>query len=160
MGKKILVAYFSTSGVTAKAARKLAEVSAADLFEIKPVIPYTSADLNWMDKKSRSSIEMNDLSSRPAIADRLPDMEKYDIIFVGFPIWWGIAAWLVDTFIKANDFTGKTVIPFCTSSSSDLGESGKLLADMAGAGEWQDGERFQSSVSAADVQDWVKGLGY
>lgn len=88
MGKKILVAYFSASGVTAKAARKLAEVSVADLFEIKPAIPYTSADLNWTDKKSRSSIEMNDLSSRPAIADRLPDMEKYDIIFVGFPKLW------------------------------------------------------------------------
>lgn len=127
MNKNILVAYFSASGVTAKAAWKLAEASGADIFEIKPEIPYTRADLNWMDKKSRSSIEMNNPPSRPAIAEQLPDMEKYDIIFVGFPIWWYVAPTIINTFLESYDFSGKTIIPFATSGGSNLGRTNDKL---------------------------------
>ena len=127
MGKKILVAYFSASGVTAKAAGELAEVSGGDLYEIKPEIPYTRADLDWMDKKSRSSIEMNDPSSRPGIADRLPDMGKYDVIFVGFPIWWYVAPTIINTFLESYDFSGKTIIPFATSGGSGMGKTNEGL---------------------------------
>ena len=127
MSKKILVAYFSASGVTAKAAWKLAEAAGADLYEIKPEVPYTSADLNWMDKKSRSSMEMNDLSSRPAIADHLADMEKYDVIFVGFPIWWYVAPTIINTFLESYDFSRKTIIPFATSGGSGMGRTNEKL---------------------------------
>ena len=115
MSKKILVAYFSASGVTAKAAWKLSEAIGADLYEIKPEVPYTRADLDWMDKNSRSSVEMNNPSSRPAIATKLPDMEKYDAVFVGFPIWWYVAPKIINTFLESYDFSGKVIIPFATS---------------------------------------------
>lgn len=120
-----------------------------------------SADLNWTDNNSRVSKEHDDPSLRNVAltADTVDNWEDYDTVFIGYPIWWGIAAWPTDTFVKANDFTGKTVIPFCTSSSSGLGDSGTLLAEMAGTGSWLEGQRFRSGVSEADVTEWVNGLG-
>ena len=158
MSKKILVAYFSASGVTAKAAWKLAEVSGADLFEIKPEIPYTSADLNWMDKKSRSSMEMNDPSSRPAIADRLPDMEKYDIIFVGFPIWWYVAPAIINTFLESYDFSGKTIIPFATSGGSNLGRTNDKLKPSCPGAILLNGKLLNGEVSEGTLKKWVEDL--
>lgn len=133
---------------------------AADLFEITPVDPYTSDDLNWTDDNSRVSVEHNDESKRDVpLTKTTPDhWADYDKVFIGYPIWWGIAAWPVNNFVKSNDFSGKTVIPFCTSSSSGLGQSGDLLADMAGTGNWQDGERFSSGASSSKVESWVNGL--
>ena len=128
MSKKVLVAYFSASGVTAKAAWKLSEVIGADLYEIKPEVPYTSADLNWMDKKSRSSVEMNDPASRPSIAEKLQGMEKYDVVFVGFPIWWYVAPTIIHTFLESYDFSGKTIVPFATSGGSGMGKTNTKLA--------------------------------
>ena len=156
---KILVAYFSATGTTARAAEKLADVTNGELYAIVPARSYTSADLDWNNKQSRSSVEMNDPKSRPAIKSKKENIADYDVIFIGYPIWWGIAAWPVDTFVKNSDFTSKTVIPFATSSSSGMGQSGSLLADMAGTGEWQEGQRFSSGVSGDDVQSWVNGLG-
>lgn len=158
MSKKILVAYFSASGVTAKAAWKLAEVSGADLFEIKPEIPYTSADLNWMDKKSRSSIEMNDPSSRPGIADRLPDMEQYDIIFVGFPIWWYVAPTIINTFLESYDFSGKTIIPFATSGGSDLGRTNDKLQPSCPGATLLKGKLLNGGVSEGTLKEWMEDL--
>lgn len=158
MSKKILVAYFSASGVTAKAAWKLAEVSGADLFEIKPEIPYTSADLNWMDKKSRSSIEMNDPSSRPGIADRLPDMEQYDIIFVGFPIWWYVAPTIINTFLESYDFSGKTIIPFATSGGSDLGRTNDKLQPSCSGATLLKGKLLNGEVSEGTLKEWMEDL--
>ena len=133
----------------------------ADLFEIVPTEVYTSEDLNWTNPDSRVSREHDDESLRdvPLTTTEVPDWDSYDTVFIGYPIWWGIAAWPVDTFVKNNDFTGKTVISFATSSSSGMGQSGSLLADMAGTGEWQEGQRFSSGVSSDDVQSWVNGLG-
>ena len=156
---KILIAYFSASGVTARTAKEMAKAAGADLYEICPAEPYPAADLNWMDQKSRSTLEMNDPACRPAIAAPAADLDQYDTVFIGYPIWWGIAAWPVDGFVEANDFSGKTVSPFCTSSSAGLGESGQLLSDMAGTGDWMGGQRFSSSVNEAAVQEWIDSLG-
>lgn len=158
---KTLVIYYSASGNTARVAKDIAEAAGADLFEIVPTEVYTSEDLNWTNPDSRVSREHNDESLRdvPLTTTEVPDWDSYDTVFIGYPIWWGIAAWPVDTFVKNNDFTGKTVIPFATSSSSGMGQSGSLLADMAGTGEWQEGQRFSSGVSSDDVQSWVNGLG-
>ena len=158
---KTLVVYYSASGNTERAAKDIAEAAGADLFEIVPTEVYTSEDLNWTNPDSRVSREHDDESLRdvPLITTEVPDWDSYDTVFIGYPIWWGIAAWPVDTFVKNNDFTGKTVIPFATSSSSGMGQSGSLLADMAGTGEWQEGQRFSSGVSSDDVQSWVNGLG-
>lgn len=158
---KTLVVYYSASGNTARVAKDIAEAAGADLFEIVPTEVYTSEDLNWTNPDSRVSREHDDESLRdvPLTTTEVPDWDSYDTVFIGYPIWWGIAAWPVDTFVKNNDFTGKTVIPFATSSSSDMGQSGSLLADMAGTGEWQEGQRFSSGVSSDDVQSWVNGLG-
>ena len=158
---KTLVIYYSASGNTARVAKDIAEAAGADLFEIVPTEVYTSADLNWTNPDSRVSREHDDESLRdvPLTTTEVPDWDSYDTVFIGYPIWWGIAAWPVDTFVKNNDFTGKTVIPFATSSSSGMGQSGSLLADMAGTGEWQEGQRFSSGVSSDDVQSWVNGLG-
>ena len=158
---KTLVVYYSASGNTARVAKDIAEAAGADLFEIVPTEVYTSEDLNWTNPDSRVSREHDDESLRdvPLTTTEVPDWDSYDTVFIGYPIWWGIAAWPVDTFIKNNDFTGKTVIPFATSSSSGMGQSGSLLADMAGTGEWQEGQRFSSGVSSDDVQSWVNGLG-
>lgn len=158
---KTLVVYYSASGNTERVAKDIAEAAGADLFEIVPTEVYTSEDLNWTNPDSRVSREHDDESLRdvPLTTTEVPDWDSYDTVFIGYPIWWGIAAWPVDTFVKNNDFSGKTVIPFATSSSSGMGQSGSLLADMAGTGEWQEGQRFSSGVSGDDVQSWVNGLG-
>lgn len=158
---KTLVVYYSASGNTERVAKDIAEAAGADLFEIVPTEVYTSEDLNWTNSDSRVSREHDDESLRdvPLTTTEVPDWDSYDTVFIGYPIWWGIAAWPVDTFVKNNDFTGKTVIPLATSSSSGMGQSGSLLADMAGTGEWQEGQRFSSGVSSDDVQSWVNGLG-
>lgn len=158
---KTLVVYYSASGNTERVAKDIAEAAGADLFEIVPTEVYTSEDLNWTNPDSRVSREHDDESLRdvPLTTTEVPDWDSYDTVFIGYPIWWGIAAWPMDTFVKNNDFTGKTVIPFATSSSSGMGQSGSLLADMAGTGEWQEGQRFSSGVSGDDVQSWVNGLG-
>lgn len=157
---KILVVYYSATGSTKAVAETIADTANADIFEITPVDPYTSDDLNWTDDNSRVSVEHNDESKRDVkLTKTTPDnWEQYDTVFVGYPIWWGIAAWPVNNFIKGNDFSGKTVIPFCTSASSGLGESGSLLAEMAGTGNWQNGERFSSGASSDDVANWVNSL--
>ena len=158
---KTLVVYYSASGNTERVAKDIAEAAGADLFEIVPTEVYTSDDLDWTNPDSRVSREHDDESLRdvPLTTTEVPDWDSYDSVFIGYPIWWGIAAWPVDTFVKNNDFTGKTVIPFATSSSSGMGQSGSLLADMAGTGEWQEGQRFSSGVSSDEVQSWVNGLG-
>ena len=158
---KTLVVYYSASGNTERVAKDIAEAAGADLIEVVPTEVYTSEDLNWTNPDSRVSREHDDESLRdvPLTTTEVPDWDSYDTVFIGYPIWWGIAAWPVDTFVKNNDFTGKTVIPFATSSSSGMGQSGSLLADMAGTGEWQEGQRFSSGVSSDDVQSWVNGLG-
>ena len=157
---KILVVYYSATGSTKAVAETIADTTGADLFEITPVDPYTSDDLNWTNDNSRVSVEHNDESKRDVpLTKTTPDnWADYDTVFIGYPIWWGIAAWPVNNFVEGNDFTGKTVIPFCTSSSSGLGQSGDLLADMAGTGNWQDGERFSSDASSSKVESWVNGL--
>ena len=158
---KTLVVYYSASGNTERVGKDIAEAAGADLFEIVPTEVYTNDDLDWTNPDSRVSREHDDESLRdvPLTTTEVPDWDSYDTVFIGYPIWWGIAAWPVDTFAKNNDFTGKTVIPFATSSSSSMGQSGSLLADMAGTGEWQEGQRFSSGVSSDDVQSWVNGLG-
>lgn len=157
---KTLVVYYSATGSTKAVAETIANTAGADLFEITPVDPYTSDDLNWTDDNSRVSVEHNDESKRDVpLTKTTPDnWADYDTVFIGYPIWWGIAAWPVNNFVKGNDFSGKTVIPFCTSTSSGLGQSGDLLADMAGTGNWQDGERFSSGASSSKVEFWVNGL--
>ena len=157
----VLVVYYSATGHTEGVANYIAEATGGDLFEITPAEPYTSDDLNWTDENSRVTREHEDESLRDVelVADTVDNWDQYDTVFIGYPIWWGIAAWPVDGFVEANDFTGKTVIPFCTSSSSGLGESGELLAELAGTGEWQEGQRFSSGVSQEDVESWIAELG-
>ena len=158
---KTLVVYYSASGRTKTVAETIAETAGADLFEIVPDEPYTSEDLDWTNDDSRVSREHDTESLRDVeLVKVTPDnWDSYDTILIGYPIWWGIAAWPVDNFVKGNDFSGKTVIPFCTSSSSGLGQSGTLLEQMAGTGTWQEGQRFSSGASASEVQDWVNSLG-
>ena len=160
-GGNVLVADYSAQGHTAAVAQTIADELGADLFNVTPTEPYSDDDLDWTDDSSRVTREHEDESLRDVeLTQVTPDgWENYDTVLVGYPIWWGIAAWPVDTFVKNNDFTGKTVIPFATSSSSGMGQSGSLLADMAGTGEWQEGQRFSSGVSSDDVQSWVNGLG-
>ena len=153
---KTLVAYYSATGNTKAVAEMIVETLGADTFEITPAEPYTSEDLNWTDDSSRVSQEYSDPSLR---ADTVENWDSYDTVFIGYPIWWGIAAWPVDGFVSANDFTGKTVIPFCTSSSSGLGESGQLLEELAGSGDWQEGQRFRSGADEADVSKWLEDIG-
>lgn len=158
---KTLVVYYSASGNTHRVAEAIAQAANADLFEIVPTEVYTNEDLNWTNPNSRVSREHDDESLRdvPLTTTEVPDWDSYDTVLLGYPIWWGIAAWPVSNFVKANDFTGKTVIPFATSSSSGMGQSGSLLAEMANGGDWQQGQRFSSGASEADVQAWVNGLG-
>lgn len=158
---KVLVVYYSATGSTQKVAETIAADTGADLFEIEPKEPYTNDDLNWRNEDSRVSKEHDDESKRDVelVSTTVENWDSYDTVFIGYPIWWGIAAWPVDNFIKANDFTGKTVIPFCTSASSGLGDSGSLLEKMAGTGNWQEGERFRSGASDSDVTKWVDSLG-
>ncbi len=156
-GGKTLVVYYSASGYTKAVAEAIAETAIADLFEIVPTEIYSDADLNWTDGDSRVSNEYDDESLRAVelVSITIEDWDEYDTIFIGYPIWWGIAAWPMNGFVEANNFTGKIVIPFCTSSSSGFGNSGNLLAELAGTGEWQEGMRFRSNVSSEDVTSWV-----
>ena len=155
---KTLVAYFSASGQTAKLAKILAGVTGGDLFVIAPETAYTAADLDWMDKKSRSTIEMKDPKSRPAIAGKVADMAQYDTVFVGFPIWWYRAPHIIETFLESYDFAGKTVIPFVTSGGSGLGKIDSILGAVCPAAVWLPGKRMQSTESATAVQEWVNTL--
>ena len=158
---KTLVVYFSATGNTERVAEMIAETTGGDLFELEPADPYTDEDLNYNDENSRVSQEYADESLRNVelVAATMEGFDEYENVFVGYPVWWGIAAWPVNTFIEANDFTGKTVIPFCTSASSGLGESGELLAELAGTGDWLEGMRFRSNASAENVQTWLGSLG-
>ena len=158
MSKK-LVAYFSASGTTKEAAKRLAKAAGADLFEIKPTIPYTSADLNWMDKESRSSVEMNDPDSRPEIAETMPNMADYDTVFIGFPIWWYVAPHIIHTFLESCDFSGKTLVPFATSGGSGMGGEDVLRSACSKGTKWLPGKRLSSRESMASVQKWVESLG-
>ena len=153
--KKILVAYFSASGVTAKVAMKLAQAAGADLFEIKPQQPYTNADLNWMDKQSRSTLEMKDRNCRPVMAEK-PDVSGYDVILVGFPIWWYREPSIIDTFMESADFTGKTIVPFCTSGGSGLGDSAKNMQSLAPGAKVLDGKRFSVSATPDELKKWAE----
>ena len=152
---KTLVAYFSASGTTAKVAKKMAEAIGADLFEIKPETPYTGADLNWQNKNSCSSVEMNDRSSRPAIAVKVADMPQYDVVFVGFPVWWYREPSIIDTFMESYDFAGKTVIPFATSGGSGLGDSAANMQKLAKGAKVVNGKRFSGSASAEELKAWA-----
>ena len=152
---KALVAFFSASGVTKKLSENLAEAAGADLFEIVPEIPYTKEDLDWQDQNSRSSVEMNDSSSRPAIASKVEDMSQYDVIFVGFPVWWYREPSIIDTFVESYDFSGKTIVPFATSGSSGIGDSGKNLAEIAKGAKVEAGKRFRANASADELKDWA-----
>ena len=156
---KALVAYFSASGSTGRAARTIAEVTGGELFEIKPETEYKPADLNWNDPKSRSSIEMNDEKSRPTIAGKVEDMAQYDTVFIGFPIWWYQAPRIIETFLESYDFSGKTVIPFATSGGSGMGGEDILKAACSKDTKWLPGKRLSSRESAASVQKWVESLG-
>lgn len=157
---KILVAYYSATGNTERVASYIKETLNADTFEITPANPYSSDDLRWTNPDSRVNHEHDnpELRDIELVTSKVDNWDSYDVVFIGYPIWWGIAAWPVNHFITDNDFTGKTVIPFCTSSSSGLGQSGQLLAEMAGTGDWQEGHRFGSSVSESTVQNWVETL--
>ena len=160
-GGKVLVAYYSASGNTERVAQDIADATGGDLFEIVPIEVYSEEDLDWTNSDSRVSREHEDESLRDVALTTTEGStwDEYDTVFIGYPIWWGIAAWPVDGFVQANDFTGKTVIPFATSSSSGMGQSGELLAEMAGTGNWLEGQRFSSGVSADSVREWVNGLG-
>ena len=155
---KILVAYFSASGETAKLAKTVAEVTGGNLFEIKPEVAYTAADLDWMDKHSRSTVEMNDEKSRPAIAGEVADMAQYDTVFVGFPIWWYQAPRIIETFLESYDLSGKTVIPFATSGGSGMGKTAEILKASCPGAKVDTGKRLSSRESAASVQKWVESL--
>lgn len=153
---KSLVAYFSASGQTAKLSQTLSTAISADLFEIVPAEPYTKDDLNWMNKKSRSSVEMSDRSARPEIATRVQDMGQYDMVFVGFPVWWYREPSIIDTFMEAYDFTGKKVIPFCTSGGSGLGDAAKNLRELAPGATVVDGKRFSPRASEKELKAWAE----
>lgn len=155
---KALVAYFSASGTTAKAAKALARAAGADLYEIKPAVPYTSADLNWTDKRSRSSVEMNDKRSRPALADTAAPVEDHDVIFLGFPIWWYVAPTIINTFLESYDFAGKTIVLFATSGGSGLGKSAEGLKSSAPGAKILDGRLLNGQLNEGDLKAWVSGL--
>lgn len=157
---KVLVVYYSATGTTERIAKIISDSTNADVFIITPEQEYSSEDLNWNNKNSRVSIEHDNPDKRDVkLKSTHPDnFENYDTVFIGYPIWWGIAAWPVDNFVKENDFTGKNVIPFCTAASSNIGESGNLLAEKAGTGEWQQGKRFYSNSSESEITDWIESL--
>lgn len=160
MANKSLVTYFSASGVTKKVAEKLAEAAGADLFEIKPEVAYTEADLNWMDKKSRSSIEMNDKSFRPAIAEKCNNMADYDVVYIGFPIWWYVVPTIINTFLESYDFSGKTIVLFATSGGSGFGNTvAELKGSVSDTTVIKEGKVFNSGVSKDQLSSWVNGLG-
>lgn len=158
-GGKILVAYFSATNNTAGVAQKLADGLGADLYEVVPEQPYTSEDLDYGNSKSRSSVEMDDPSARPAISGSVENMEQYDIVFIGYPIWWGEAPRIMSTFVESYDFSGKTLVAFCTSASSGFGSSDSALKSATGTATWLDGHRFSAGASVEDVLAWANGLG-
>ena len=153
---KSLVAYFSATGTTKALAEKLAKVTGADIFEIAPKIPYTSADLNWMDKNSRSSVEMKDLSSRPEIKNKMENMQDYQTIFVGFPIWWYVAPTIINTFLENYNFSGKTIVPFATSGGSGMGNTNKALEISCQGAKLVDGKVFKSTASEEELKNWAE----
>lgn len=155
---KTLVAYFSASGVTANVAKLLAEAAGADLFEIKPAVPYTNADLNWMDKKSRSTVEMQDKRSRPAIAAPCSNLADYDTIFVGFPIWWYVAPTIINTFLESGDFSGKKIVLFATSGGSGFGKTVANLKDSAPGATIVEGKLLNGTQSVAGLKSWVDSI--
>ena len=155
---KRLVAYFSASGVTAKVAENLADAIGADIFEIQPEVPYTKADLNWMDKKARTTIEMSDPTSRPAIAAKRDNIDEYDTIFVGFPIWWYVAPTIVNTFLESYNLKGKTIIPFATSGGSGMGKTNSVLKPSCGGAKLLEGKVFRRGTSKADLAAWAESL--
>ncbi len=157
--KKVLVAYFSATNTTEGVAEHIANGLDADLYEIVPEEPYTDADLNYNDNNSRSTIEMNDPSARPAISGSVENMEQYDIVFIGYPIWWGEAPRIVSTFMESYDFSGKTIVPFCTSGGSGVGSSASNLEQLTSGATWLDGRRLNGSDSQDTVMEWVNGLG-
>ena len=154
----IIVAYFSASGVTKELAERLAAKAGADLFEIRPAVPYTDADLDWMDENSRSSVEMKDRNCRPEIASVVDNMEEYDVVFVGFPVWWYREPSIIDTFMEMYDLTGKKIIPFCTSGSSGIGDSGANMQELAPGAEVLKGDRFVPAVTDDELKAWVEGM--
>ncbi len=158
---KTLVVYYSATGNTKDVAEKIAKITEGDLFEIEPKEPYTDDDLNWTNDDSRVSREHDDESLRDVelVSTTVEHWDLYDTVYIGYPIWWGIAAWPVDNFVKENDFTGKTVIPFCTAASSGIGDSGNLLEKMTGTGDWKEGERFYGGASESDISSWIDSLG-
>ena len=153
-----LVAFFSASGVTAKVAEKLSDTIGADLFAIEPKVPYTKADLDWMDKNSRSTLEMKEPASRPEIARVRDNMEEYDTVFVGFPIWWYVAPTIINTFLESYDLTGKTIIPFATSGGSGMGKTNEKLMPSCKGAKLLDGKVMKANVGAKELDDWVAGL--
>ena len=159
-GKKVLVVYFSATGNTKEAAEYIASAAGGDLFALVLEEPYSSEDLNWNNENSRVVYEHNHPAERKVAltAATVDNFDEYDTVFLGFPIWWGVAAWPVDGFIEANDFTGKTIIPFCTSASSDLGDSGKLLKEAVETGNWLEGKRFSAGVSETEITEWIQSL--
>lgn len=158
MGKDTVVVYFSATGTTKGVAERIASVTDGDLYEIVPAEPYTDADLDWNDKSSRSTKEMNDPDARPAIAGGTVSLDSYSTVYIGYPIWWGEAPRIMSTFVESHSFDGKTVVPFCTSGSSPIGRSGSNLAAQAGSGNWLDGERLSGSVTEDEIQSWINGL--
>ncbi len=158
MSKKMLVAYFSASGVTAKVARKLSKTIGADLYEIKPEVPYSSADLDWTNQKSRSSVEMNDPASRPAIAGKMEGMEQYDVVFVGFPIWWYVAPTIINTFLECYDFSGKTIVPFATSGGSGMGKTNERLGPSCPGATLLKGKMLNGSLDQEELKAWAQSL--
>ena len=156
---KILVAYFSVGGTTAKAAKDLAAAEGADLFEIRPEVPYVPADLDYTNKQSRTTLEMTDPDCRPAVAGKVEDMAKYDVVFVGFPIWWGREPSVVDTFLEAYSFAGKKLVPFCTSGGNDTAAAAKRIRELLGEGVCvDDGKRLGGELSEEDLKLWAEGL--
>ena len=158
MSKK-LVAYFRASGVTAKVAEKLAEAVGAGLYEIRPEVPYTNADLDWQNKKSRSSVEMDDKSCRPQMADQSADVSGAEVVYIGFPVWWYREPSIIDTFLEAYDFSGKKIVPFCTSGSSGIGDTAKRMQEIVKNGVVLEGKRFPSNVSVNELKTWADSLG-
>lgn len=158
-GTKILVAYFSATNTTEGVAEKIADSLSADIYEIVPEQPYTDVDLDYHDDKSRSTIEMNDPSVRPAISGSVKDMEQYSIVFIGYPIWWGEAPRIVSTFMESYDFSGKTIVPFCTSGGSGVGSSATNLEALTDGATWLSGTRLNGGSSRDAIVKWVNGLG-
>ncbi len=157
--EKILIAYFSATNTTEGVAKTIADSVDADLYEIVPEQPYTDADLNYNDDNSRSTIEMNNPNSRPAISGSVENMDQYDIVFIGYPIWWGDAPRILSTFVESYDFSGKTIVPFCTSGGSGVGSSAENLERLTSGATWFDGERLDGNASSSSITDWIGGLG-